>query len=58
MSEPEGIKSVIEKYCPIVKHNVAVEVTRCGHTELSSRCLNKHNCEQENGGCSNSLFNS
>lgn len=56
MSEPEGIKSVIEKYCPVVKHNVAIEVTRCGHKELNSQCLNKANCEKQLGGCTNNLL--
>lgn len=52
----EGIKTVIEKYCPVVGHNVAVEVTRRGHTELGSTCLRKHECELERGGCTNSIF--
>lgn len=57
MSDQEGIKSVIEKYCPVVKHNVAVEVTRCGYKELGSCCLNKETCEKQSGGCSNSFIN-
>lgn len=52
----KGIKSVVEKYCPVVGHNVAVEVTSCGYSELSSNCLHSHDCERERGGCTNSIF--
>lgn len=54
----EGIKSVIEKYCPVVGHNVAVEVTRCGYSEYNSNCLHGYDCERERGGCTNSIFSS
>ena len=52
----KGIKTVIENYCPVVGHNVAVEVMRCGHTDLGSSCLRSRDCELEHGGCTNSIF--
>jgi len=51
-----GIKATTEKYCPIVGHNVVVEVRRCGFKETGAECLQEHNCKIEYGGCKNSFF--
>jgi hypothetical protein len=52
-----GIKAITEKYCPVVGHNVVVEVMRCGFEETGAECLQGHNCKIEHGGCKNSFFN-
>jgi formate dehydrogenase maturation protein FdhE len=52
-----GIKAVTEKYCPIVGHNVVVEVTQCGFKETGAECLQGQCCKLERGGCTNSFLN-
>lgn len=51
-----GYKAVTEKYCPVVGHNVAVEVIRRGFNETGATCLNGHICQNERGGCKNNFF--
>lgn len=47
------LKTIVEKYCPVVGRNVAVEFSgRMG----SACCLHNHACREERGGCKNSLF--
>lgn len=52
----DGIKAVTEKYCPVVGHNVVVEVTRCGFKETGAKCLQGYFCNKERGGCTNTFF--
>ncbi|HEX3027260.1 MAG TPA: hypothetical protein VHR42_08580 [Clostridia bacterium] len=52
MSNQE-IKTVVERYCPVIGKNVAVEISRTGQSKPS--CLNSHDCETS-GGCKNKLF--
>lgn len=54
----EGFKTVTEKYCPVVGHNVTVEVTRFGAAETGLKCLFGHTCKVANGECKNSFFSS
>lgn len=54
--EAKRYKTVVERYCPVVGHNVAVEVSHMSGKDNGS-CLHSHNCERERGGCSNSFFN-
>ena len=58
MSENKEIKQVVEQYCPIVCHNVVVEVKNCGYKEACQNCLELHHCEKERGGCTNKYFSS
>ncbi len=48
------LKAIVERYCPVVGRNVAVEVS--GRDE-NACCLNMHNCSEERGGCENRIFN-
>jgi len=48
-------KSVHERYCPVVGHNVVMEVSKSEDKKCIS-CLNKHNCDKENGGCNYQSF--
>lgn len=57
MSYNDGLKSVTERYCPVVKHNVPVEVTHCSGKETGSRCLNSIECKKELGECKNGFMN-
>jgi hypothetical protein len=52
----QKFKTVIEKYCPVVQHNVAFEVLRLGHIDLGSNCLHTHDCERDRGGCTNRIL--
>ena len=45
------LKTIVEKYCPVVGRNVAVELSGA-----SACCLNDHACREEYGGCKNKLF--
>lgn len=54
--DEQKCKTVIEKYCPVVQHNVAFEVLQLGHVELGSNCLYTHDCERDRGGCSNRVI--
>jgi len=50
MKRPEDF-SVIKKYCPILKKNVAVKV--CHENENRRECLNSAECD---GKCQNSYL--
>lgn len=54
----EDFKTVTEKYCPVVGHNVTVEVRRFGSAETGAKCLFGHTCESVNGECKNRFFSS
>jgi hypothetical protein len=47
------LKTIVEKYCPVVGRNVAVELSGF---KGSASCLNDHTCQKEYGGCKNKLF--
>lgn len=47
-------QSIVEKYCPVVGHNVAVKFS--GGVE-NGRCLSASDCER-NGGCRNRRYQS
>ncbi len=46
-------KSIIERYCPHVSHNVSMEISRHSDGKITERCLHLKKCEQEQGGCQN-----
>lgn len=50
----QEMKSVIERYCPIVKRNVAVEITP---SSQKSNCLHSHDCFKKHGECKNTIIN-
>lgn len=52
----EGYKRMYERYCPNVERNVVVEETTGSDGTKTIACLNKDNCQKENGGCKNTLF--
>ena len=47
------MKMIVEKYCPVVEKNVAVEVSGAHN---SACCLHSHICREERGGCKNRFF--
>lgn len=51
------VKAVGERYCPVVGHNVAVEVSYFNGDENISNCLNAYLCDKERGGCTNPFIN-
>jgi hypothetical protein len=48
-----GFNAIVEKYCPVVGRNVAVEVSARSENAC---CLNAPACREEHGGCTNTLF--
>ncbi|MDF2567634.1 MAG: hypothetical protein K0R90_1090 [Oscillospiraceae bacterium] len=50
-------KSIIERYCPNVKHNVPVEISQHEDGKTTEKCLHSMACASENGGCKNSRYN-
>lgn len=42
---------VVERYCPVLGRNVAMEVG----VDKSEVCLQEHHCKKEFGGCTNGL---
>jgi hypothetical protein len=53
MSKSEKTRMVIERYCPIVCRNVAVETTSEIDGQTQHTCLELHSCVNEHGGCKN-----
>lgn len=49
------IKALTERYCPVVRHNVALELPQ-EEPAGAPVCLNLHNCQREHGGCRNRLI--
>ena len=49
-------RSIIERYCPRVEHNVSVELPRHNDGRITERCLHKNKCETELGGCQNRRY--
>lgn len=50
-----GTRSIEEKYCPYLGHNVAFKIMRCGNTDLASKCLELNNCDNDLDYCVNKL---
>jgi hypothetical protein len=53
-------KSMDLRYCPVVKHNVVLELDnemQFGKKGAAvSICLNAHKCLNDRGGCTNKIF--
>jgi hypothetical protein len=55
-------KSMVLRYCPVVKHNVVLELNSERETQINKRgknlscCLNSHKCLSDRGGCTNKIF--
>ncbi|MGN0660219.1 MAG: hypothetical protein ACI4JX_00710 [Oscillospiraceae bacterium] len=52
----EGYKRMYQRYCPNMERNVAVEEFTGADGAKTVQCLNKEQCEKENGGCKNTLL--
>lgn len=50
----DNLKMIVEKYCPVVSRNVAVEISGGGE---SACCLHKGACGPEHGECKNRFLN-
>ena len=55
-------KSMILRYCPVVKHNVVLELdgdleTQNKRSENLTCCLNSQKCLNDRGGCTNKILN-
>jgi len=55
-------KSIILRYCQVVKHNVVLELD--GNPEKQNKksenltcCLNSQKCLNDRGGCTNKILN-
>ena len=49
----DSIKTLEERYCPIVGRNVAVEVFHAKPHSGKLCCLNAYECNNQYGGCKN-----